>query len=92
VVGGTVPCRDVFDVKGPFLFELFAVLSAIVHPSLFSLRVVALVAFLASVWQVAALVGRHGGPVAAWCAAVAYGIAGSAIPFEGRIRTRTSGR
>jgi hypothetical protein len=80
---GLVPYRDLFDNKGPFLYELFAGLAAVLPRSLLAVYLFGLAAFALSVWQLAALAGRHLGRTGAWVAAVAYGIGGSAIAFQG---------
>ncbi len=80
---GAVPYRDLFDNKGQFLFELFAAMNLVLPRSLLAVHVFAMLVFALSVWQLAAFAGRHVGRTGAWCAAVAYGIAGSAIAFEG---------
>jgi 4-amino-4-deoxy-L-arabinose transferase-like glycosyltransferase len=78
-----VPYRDLFDHKGPLTYELFAGLSALLPDSLLAVRLALLAAFVVSIWQLAALAGRHAGPTAAWCTAVVYGMAGSSIVYEG---------
>lgn len=80
---GDVPYRDLFDNKGQFTYELYAVLAVALPRSLLAVHVFAMVVFALSVWQLAALAGRHLDRTGAWVAAVAYGIAGSAIAFEG---------
>lgn len=80
---GVAPYRDIFDHKGPFLYELFAVLTAVLPRSLFALHVALLAAFLVSIWQLGALAGRYAGRTAAVCAAVVYAVAASSVVFEG---------
>jgi 4-amino-4-deoxy-L-arabinose transferase-like glycosyltransferase len=80
---GALPYRDLFDHKGPFLFELFAAQTALLPDSLLAVHAALLAGFLVSVWQLAALARRRGGPATAWLAAVVYGLAGSSVVFEG---------
>ena len=80
---GAIPYRDLFDHKGPFTYELFAALSPLLPDSLLAVRLALLGVFVVSIWQLAALAGRHAGSTAAWCSAVVYGVAGSSILYEG---------
>ena len=80
---GAVPYRDLFDQKGPFLYEWFALLSAALPNTIPAVRIAFAVAFLGSVVQMSALARRHLDGPGTWCATLAYAIAASSVAFEG---------
>ena len=80
---GAVPYRDLFDHKGPLTYELYALFDLLLPSLPVALRLALIALFAVSAWQLAALVERHAGRRAAWCAAVAYAIGASSPALDG---------
>lgn len=80
---GLAPYRDIFDHKGPLNAEIFVALDWLLPTSATAVRLLLFAAFVASMAQLSALVGRHA-PGAAWPAVVIYAIAGSSPLFQGQ--------
>ncbi len=80
---GLVPYRDVFDHKGPLVYELFALFELVSPTSPHAVRLLLFALFVVSLASLAALVRRHAGERAAWLAVLVYAVAASGDVYDG---------